>query len=101
MQARHQGSVDRDPRADIADPIGVGVVDDIAIEQVAVACGDAGGTDLEAEFAHHLRGWALDGLPADDWRHRDDRSATRLDRMAHARDRQDRLAAYEGSGREE
>src|ERR1700677_2621340 len=64
MQARHQGAGDRDPRADITDAIGVGMIDNIAIQQVAVARGDAGGAGLEAEFAHHLRGRALDGPPA-------------------------------------
>ena len=39
MQAGHQGFGDRDPRAEVADSIGVGVVDDIAIEQVSVASG--------------------------------------------------------------
>ncbi len=61
LQARHQGLRDRDPRADIADPIGVGVVDDIAVQQIAIARGDAGGAGLEAKFAHHLRRRALDG----------------------------------------
>src|SRR5213075_1296601 len=54
---------------------------------------------FKAKFAHHLRGRALDGLPADDWRYRDDRCATRLDRIAHDRYRQDRLDADERIGR--
>ena len=53
IQGLHQGFSDSNPRADIAHRTGVGMVDYITIQQVAVAGRDAGRAGLEAtEFAH-------------------------------------------------
>ena len=78
---------------------GVGVVDHVAIEQVAVPFGDGAGRRVQAEFGHHLGGRPLDGAAGDDRRDRNDRRAAGVQRGPHARQGQDRLDADERVGR--
>ena len=71
---RHQRSGHRHPRVD-RDDLGVGVVDDVTIQQIAVARRHRRRRWVQPKLAHHLRGRALHRPPADDRRHRDDRRA--------------------------
>ena len=55
--------------------------------------------DREAELGHHFGGRALDGLAADDRRHRHDRRGAITQRRPDPRDREDRVDADKGVGR--
>ena len=77
----------------------VGTIDDIAIEQVAVAPRHRCRIHGEAELGHHLGGRALDGVAADDRGNCHDRRVAICDRFTHAGDGENRLDADERIGR--
>ena len=52
---------------------GIGVVDDVAVQEILIVTGDLSRADLEAEFMQHFGGRSLDRLAADHRRHSDNR----------------------------